>query len=80
MDFHCIPLTIDKNHLIATDFYRFRFLSIDHTWNCTDVVFGWAADLITREKLGAYKPGQNKPSEEDFKLGFKEKIRFLRVF
>ena len=36
--------------------------------------------MINREKLGAYKPGQNKPSEEDFKVGFKEKIRFLRFF
>ena len=34
--------------------------------------------MINHEKLGAYKPGQNKPSEEDFKLGFKEKIRFAR--
>ena len=38
--------------------------------------FERVADLI-REKLGAYKPGQFRPSEEDFKPGIKEKIRFF---
>jgi len=32
---------------------------------------------LNREKLGAFKLGQNQPSEEDFKPGFKEKIRFF---
>ena len=36
--------------------------------------------MITREKLGAYKPGQNKPSEKDFKLGSKEKNKIFKVF
>ena len=31
IDFHRFPLTIDKNHVIATDFYRQRFLSIDYS-------------------------------------------------
>ena len=29
IDFHWFPLLIDKNHLIAIDFYPYRFLSID---------------------------------------------------
>ena len=29
IDIH--PLPIDKNHLIAIDFYRYRFLSIDYS-------------------------------------------------
>ena len=32
---------------------------------------------INPEKLGAYRPGQNQPYEEDFKPGFKEKLRFF---
>ena len=28
IDFHRFPLSMDKNHLIANNFYRFRFLSI----------------------------------------------------
>ena len=30
--------------------------------------------------MGAYKPGQYRPSEEDFKAGFKEKLRFFKTF
>ena len=41
--------------------------------------FERVADL-NGEKLGAYKSGQFRPSEEDFKPGFKEKIRFLNFF
>jgi len=37
------------------------------------------ADL-NREKLGAYEPDQYHPSGEDFKPGFKEKIRFFYRF
>ena len=33
---------------------------------------------LNPEKLGAYRPGQYKPSEEDFKPGFKEKMRFFK--
>ena len=29
------------------------------------------------KKLGTYKPGQYRPSEEDFKAGFKEIDQFL---
>ena len=29
--FHRFPISIDKNHLILNDFYRFRFLSIDYS-------------------------------------------------
>ena len=35
---------------------------------------------LNREKLGTYKPGKYQPSEEDFKHGFKEKIRFFKDF
>ena len=31
VDFHPFPLSIDKNHLIAINFYRCRFLSIDYS-------------------------------------------------
>ena len=31
IDFHRLSLSIDKNHLIAIDFYRDRFLSIDYS-------------------------------------------------
>ena len=31
IDFLRFPLSIDQNHLIATDFYRHRFLSIDYS-------------------------------------------------
>ena len=33
---------------------------------------------LNREKLGAFKPGQYQPSEEDFKPSFKEKITFFK--
>ena len=32
---------------------------------------------VNREKLGAFKPGQYQPSEEDLKPGFKEQIGFF---
>ena len=35
---------------------------------------------LNPEKVGAYRPGQYKPSEEDFKSGFKEKMRFFKYF
>ena len=35
---------------------------------------------LNPEKLGPYRPGQYKPSEEDFKPGFKEKMRFFKYF
>ena len=67
--------------MIADNFYRFRFLSIDyswpvceHTWNFTEVVFEGVADL-NHDKLGAYKPDHYKPSE-DFKPDVKEKNIF----
>lgn len=34
VDFHCFPLTIDKNHLIAEDSYRFWFLYTLGHKNC----------------------------------------------
>ena len=30
--------------------------------------------------MGPNKPGQYRPSEEDFKAGFKEKIRFFKPY
>ena len=56
----------------AEEFYRFRFLSID-----SSVVFERVADF-NREKLGAYKPGQYKPSE-DFKPSFKVKNNIFKI-
>ena len=71
------PLSIDTNHLIANDFYRFRFSSIGYSGiqlhpELHRLYFERAAG-VNREKLGAYKP------EEDFKPGF-EKIRFADFF
>ena len=31
IDFHRFPLSIDKNHLIATDFYRFLSITLSST-------------------------------------------------
>ena len=31
IDFHRFPLSMDKNHLIANDLSRFRFLSIGYS-------------------------------------------------
>ena len=41
--------------------------------------FGRVVDL-NPEKIGTYRPGQYQPSEEGFKPGFKEKIRFFQNF
>ena len=31
IDFHLFALSMDKNHLVANEFYRFRFLSIGNS-------------------------------------------------
>ena len=41
--------------------------------------FGRVVDL-NPEKIGTYRPGQYQPSEEGFKPGCKEKIRFFKNF
>ena len=55
IDFHRFPIPVDKNHLIADCFYRFRFLSIDNSGspgcNCTriytDVILkGWQIQIL----------------------------------
>ena len=76
--FSPLQLSIDKNHLIANDFYPFWFLSIGYSGILLHLelhrcYFERAAGL-NHEKLGAYKP------EDDFKPGFEEKIRFFRFF
>ena len=54
IDFHRFPLQIDKNHLIAYDFYRYRFLC-NYTRKYIGVSLkGW--------QMGPYKPGQYQPS------------------
>ena len=36
---------------------------------------------LNREKLSAFKPGQYQQSKEDFKPGFKQRIKiFLKIF
>ena len=45
IDFHRFPLSIDKNHLIAIDFYRYRFLSIDY-WICMAFWFMTVISLL----------------------------------
>ena len=67
--FHC-SLSIDKNHLIADDFYPLATPGCNYTRNYTDVE---RAAGLNRKKLDTYKP-------EDFKPGFEEKIRFFRFF
>ena len=82
IDCHCFPISIDKTHLIANDFFRVRFLSIDYSGSSGMQLhpdlhrryFERVVDL-NPEKMGAYRPGQYQPSEEDFKPGFKGKIR-----
>ena len=62
--------------MIADDFYRFRFLSIDYSSMQSHLELHWRCFLkggrSKYDKLGAYKPGQYKPPE-DFKPGLKEK-------
>ena len=82
IDFHCFPISIDKTHLIANDFFRVRFLSIDYSGSSGMQLhpdlhrryFERVVDL-NPEKMGACRPGQYQPSEEDFKPAFKGKIR-----
>ena len=82
IDCHCFPISIDKTHLIANDFFRVRFLSIDYSGSSGMQLhpdlhrryFERVVDL-NPEKMGACRPGQYQPSEEDFKPGFKGKIR-----
>ena len=62
---------------IDFDFYLLTTPASNYTRNWC--YFERVADL-NREKLGAYKPGQYRPSEEDFKAGFKEKISFFLTF
>ena len=68
---------MDKNPLIADDFYRFQFLSIGYSGVYQYPELHWryferAVDLNC-EKLGAYKPGQHQPSEQGFnRPGFKD--------
>ena len=67
--------------MIFIDFDFIYWLLRDLTTRGTTptLTFERAADLNC-EKLGAHKPGQYQPSEEDFKPGFKENIRFFRFF
>ena len=58
---------MDKN----VEFYLFATQGCNYTRN-----FERLAGL-NREKLGTFKPGQYQPSTEDFKPGFKEKMRFF---
>ena len=58
---------MDKN----VEFYLFATQGCNYTRN-----FERMAGL-NREKLGTFKPGQYQPSTEDFKPGFKEKMRFF---
>ena len=60
---------------IDFDFYLLAAPGSNYTRNWG--YFERAADL-SREKLGKIKkPGQYRPSNEDFKVGFKEKIRLF---
>ena len=69
--FSPFPLLIDKNPLIANNFYRFDFYLLatpgfNYTRNYTDV--------ILKGRQVAYK------TEDDFNPGFEEKIIFFRFF
>ena len=64
--------------MIANDFYRFRFLSIDYSGiqlhpELQRRHFERVGNL-NPENLTAYKPGQYQSSEKDFKPGFKKEI------
>ena len=78
--FHRFPLSIDKITWSLTIFIDFVFyLSATPESNYTRNwgYFERVADL-NRDKTGKNKkPGQYRPSEEDFKAGFKEKIWFF---
>ena len=64
--------------MIANDFYRFRFLSIDYSGiqlhpELQRRHFERVGNL-NPENLTAYKPGQYQSPEKDFKPGFKKEI------
>ena len=80
--FHCFPLSVDKITWSLTIFFNLVFYQMatpgsNYTRNWG--YFKRTADL-NREKLGKKRPGQYRPSEEDLKAGFKEKISFFKTF
>ena len=81
--FHRFPLSIDKitwslTIFIDLVFYLLATPGSNYTRNWG--YFEWAADLYFEKTGKNKKPGQYRPSEEDFKAGFKEKIGFFKPF
>ena len=81
--FHRFPLSIDKitwslTIFIDLVFYLLATPGSNYTRNWG--YFEWAADLQFWKTGKNKKPDQYQPSEEDFKAGFKEKIRFFKTF
>ena len=81
--FHRFPLSIDKISWSLTIFIDFDFYVLATVGSIYTRNWGYferAVDL-NGQKLGKIKkPGHYRPSEEDFKVGFKEKIRFFKTF
>ena len=65
--------------MIFIDFFFYLLATTGSKYTRNWCYFDRVADL-SREKTGCYKPGQYRPSEEDFMAGFKEKIRFFQTF
>ena len=69
--FSPFPLSIDKNHLIANDFYLLTTPGCNHTQNYTD--------LILKGRQVYWKTGRLQ-TKRKFNPGFQEKIRCLIFF
>ena len=81
--FYRFPLSIDKitwslTIFIDFDFYLLATLESIYMRNWS--YFERAVDLKWSKTGKNKKPGHYRPSEEDFKAGFKEKIRFFSTF
>ena len=81
--FHRFPLSIDKiasSLTIFIDFVFYLFSTPESNYTRNWGYFERAADL-NREKLGKIKkPGQYRPSEQDFKAGFLKKDKVFSDF
>ena len=79
---------MDKNHLIANDFYRVRFLSIDYSGSFgmylhPDLHRSYFERVVDQnpEELGAYRPGQYCSHQKKIlNLILKKRYDFFKVF
>ena len=73
-------IKIDSNQVISSidngnQWRRYTKLLCHHRFFMILTIYNGKSDIVVLKK-----PGQHRPSEEDFKAGFKEKIRFFKLF